>query len=387
MISWVCVVAAITFIAYVVIGYPLLLRAIAARTVRPVVSGGEPVSVSVLIPVHNGALFIREKLRSVLAQDYPRELMEIIVLSDGSTDETNEIVRESAPVGVRLIKTRHGGKPAALNLGISQAKGEILVLTDVRQALDARCLRKLVARFADKNVGVVSGELVIRSGQTQAEVDIGCYWRFESWLRKQLARVDSMFGATGPIYAMRRSLAVTLPPDILLDDMYLPLHAFFKGYRLVVESEARVFDHPAKLGSEFRRKVRTLAGNYQILMYLPQLLGPANRMWFHFVSYKLGRLLLPYALGGLAVSSLFLEGSFGHLVAWCQVAFYALAGLDIWVPRSPLKRISSPVRTFVVMMIAAVCALMVFFVPAQSLWSQSTIKPVDASPLKEPVAS
>jgi hypothetical protein len=136
---------------------------------------------------------------------------------------------------------------------------------------------------------------------------------------------------------------------------------------------------------EFRRKIRTLAGNYQVLKYLPQLLGPGNRMWLHFVSYKMGRLLLPYALVAMAVSSLFLDGPIGRVVGGAQVAFYLIAALDTWLPPSPVKKISSPACTFAVMMIAAICALLVFFVPAQSLWTQSTIKPVKRPRAETPV--
>lgn len=376
MLPWFWCVTSFAIILHVVLVYPLVLRFVAKRRAKPIVKSGGLRSVSVLVAVHNGALFIREKILSILAQNYPRHLMQIIVVSDGSTDETEQIVKEFAQQRVRLISTHHNGKPAALNIGVPDATGEILVLTDVRQVLEPQCIRELVACFGDESVGVVSGELLIGSGATQGEVNIGLYWKFESWMRKQLASVDSMFGATGPIYAVRRNLVVELPPDILLDDVYLPLTAFFRGYRLVVEERARVFDHPAKLASEFRRKVRTLAGNYQVLKYLPQLLGPSNRMWFHFVSYKLGRLLLPYALATMAVSSLFLKGPIGHVVASSQVAFYLLAALDFCVPQSPLKKISSPAGTFIAMMIAAVCALLIFFVPARSLWTQSTIQPV-----------
>jgi cellulose synthase/poly-beta-1,6-N-acetylglucosamine synthase-like glycosyltransferase len=378
MLPWICFLLCLGTILYVVLAYPVLLSLVVKRCAKPICKREQLRTVSVLIPVHNGEAFIREKIESLLAQNYPKQLVEIIVLSDGSIDDTNDIVREFAAHGVNLIELRRGGKPACLNVGISSATGEILVLTDVRQTLDPDCVRKLVACFGDDTVGVVSGELLIRKGDSHAEADIGLYWRFESWIRKQLASLDSMFGATGPIYAIRRTLATTLPNDILLDDMYLPLAAFFKGYRLVVEEQARAFDHPAKLTSEFRRKVRTLAGNYQILTHLPQLLGPQNRMWLHFASYKLGRLVLPFALAGTAISSLFLPGIIGTALICGQLGFYTLAAVDGFLPKSTIKRISSPARTFVVMMIAAICALSVLFVPPQMLWTQSTIKPLKA---------
>ena len=170
---------------------------------------------------------------------------------------------------------------------------------------------------------------------------------------------------------MRRELAVTLPANTLLDDVYLPLAAFFRGFRIVMEVRANAFDSPASLRSEFGRKVRTLAGVYQLLSAYPALLGPANRMWFHFVSHKLGRLLLPFALIALAASSFTLPGIWRPAMIALQMLFYGLAAADAVVPESwSSKRATSPVRTFVVLMAASLCATSIFFRPGQSLWKQ-----------------
>jgi hypothetical protein len=178
-----------------------------------------------------------------------------------------------------------------------------------------------------------------------------------------------MLGATGPIYAIRRTLAVPLPPDILLDDVYLPITAFLRGYRLVQEEQAVAYDYPTVLETEFRRKVRTLGGNYQLLMRLPQLLGPANRLWADFVSYKLGRLLLPFALLAIAAASLFLPAPWAAAALALQAGFYAIAAADLlWPQGAAGKRFSSAARTFVVLMAASLCALAVLFVPPQRLW-------------------
>jgi cellulose synthase/poly-beta-1,6-N-acetylglucosamine synthase-like glycosyltransferase len=365
--------AALAFAAYVVVGYPVVLAVLARWRARPIAKRPQTRPVSVVIAVHNGERFLDDKLRSVLDLDYPRELLEIIVVADGSTDGTEAIARRYASDGVVLVSIPHSGKCAALNAGVARAGGEILLLTDVRQPLAPDSLRRLVACFADPSVGVVSGELVIRSGSRRDESEVGLYWRFESWVRDQLGRIDSMFGATGPFYEIRRDLVVPLPPDMLLDDMYLPLAAFFRGYRLVVEPAARAFDVPTTRAIEFRRKVRTLAGNYQILGAYPQLLGTGNRMLLHYLSYKLGRLLLPWALLAIAVSSFFLPAPWSGIAVGGQALLYGLAALDGWIPdRLPLKRLSSPLRTFVSMMVAAVYALEVFFVPPRSLWRETT---------------
>jgi biofilm PGA synthesis N-glycosyltransferase PgaC len=364
---------ACVFIAYTVAGYPLILRWLARRFGRPVEKHFELRSVSFVIAVHNGANFLSDKLRSILDLDYPRELVEILVVSDASTDDTDEIARSFGPQGIQLICVPRGGKPAALNVAVPRASGEILVLTDVRQVLERESLRRLIACFGDPAVGVVSGDLVIRKGSIE-ETNVGLYWRYERWIRKQLGQVDSMMGATGPYYAIRRALFRPMPNDLLLDDMYIPLGAFFQGYRLIVEEEARAFDYPTGVETEFRRKVRTLAGNYQLLRYFPQLLGPRNRMLFHYLSYKMTRLLLPWAVLALLGFSFGLPRPWREISLAGQAIFYGLALLDLFSgPETPWKRISSPARTVVSLLAAAACAIAIFFVPAQKLWKPTQI--------------
>jgi cellulose synthase/poly-beta-1,6-N-acetylglucosamine synthase-like glycosyltransferase len=359
---------------YIVLGYPLLLGLMARRWPKPVLKSRQRKTVSVVIAVHDGERFIGAKLDSVLALDYPRELMETLVVSDGSTDRTDSIVRRFAPQGVQLLRVPRGGKCAALNAAIPQARNEILLLTDIRQIVEPESLQAMIDCFADPSVGAVSGELVIHRGASHDEADIGLYWRYESWIRNRLSDVDSIFGATGPFYALRRELAVPIPPDQLLDDMYLPLAAFFRGYRLIVEPRARAFDYPTSRETEFTRKARTLAGNYQILRSYPALLGPRNRMWFHYASYKLGRLALPWVLLLLFVSSCFLALPWRWFLLGSQAAFYGLAAVDPLLPGGfPAKRLSSFARTFAALMLAAVWGLKVFFVPPRSLWKESKI--------------
>ncbi len=367
-------------LAWVLAGWPLWIAWRARRRPRPFSRRGPALRVSVLIAVRNGGAYLRRKLESVLALDYPREMLEILVASDGSTDQTEAIAREFAPHGVRLLPLPFGGKPAALNAAIEAATSEILFITDVRQPLERESLRRLVACFADPEVGVASGDLILMKGETAGEADIDAYRRFESWVRLQLSAVDSMFGATGAIYAMRRRLACRMPEDVLLDDNYLPLNAFFQGYRLVFVADARAFDYPAPLEAEFPRKVRTLAGVWQLLRYYPQLLGPGNRMWLDYLSYKFGRLLLPFLLIALAVSSFFLPEPWRAAAVVAQAGGYLLALADPLIPKTfPLKRLSSPARTFVVMMAATLLALQVWFIPARRLWKVTHL-PVNDRP-------
>ncbi len=374
--------ASLAFVVYTLFGYPLLLAFLSRRNSRPVVRKPQWKSVSVLLPVRNGERWIARKLDSILALEYPRELLEILVVSDGSTDATATIAAGYASKGVRLISIPPLGKAAALNAAIEASRGDILFFTDVRQQFEPAALRILVSCLADPCVGVVSGELVIRDGNME-ETAVGLYWRYEKYIRQRLSALDSVMGATGCIYAMRRELAEPLPARTLADDMYLPLGAFLRGYR-VVFSEAKAFDEATGLRAEFRRKVRTLAGVYQILALRPALLGRRNRMWVHFVSHKLARLLLPYALIGLALSAAWLPHPWAAFALAPQAGFYAVAALDARVPeRWAVKRLSAPVRTFAVLMAATLCAGAILFVPSDRFWRS----PTAGSPVRRAAAT
>ena len=367
--------ASVAFCAYTLFGYPLLLGLMSRWRTRPVRKAAWPATVSVILPVYNGEPWVAAKLESILALNYPAELLEILVVSDGSTDATASIVQGFTGRGkIELLALPRGGKAAALNAALERATGEILFFTDVRQQLDPNSLANLVACLGDPEVGVASGELVIREGTGLEEASVGLYWKYEKWIRKQLSCLDSVPGATGCIYAMRRHLAPPLPQGTLNDDMYLPLAAFFRGYRVVFDDAALAFDSPTMLASEFRRKVRTLAGVYQIVGSNTALLGPRNRMWIHFFSHKLARLLMPWAMIAAAVASFGLPAPWNAWAIGAGASASVLALLDVWLPAGfPLKRLTSPLRTFAVLMTASLCALAILFVPPRVLWRETRV--------------
>lgn len=358
------------FSAYTLVGYPIALELFARWRRRSIHKAFDPRSVTILLAVRNGGLWLRAKLECLLALDYPKDLLQIVVVSDGSTDETDGIAGEFARANrIEFIRTANGGKALALNAGLEHARGEILFFTDVRQTIEPDTLRHLVSCFADPSVGVASGELIIREGQSFEESSVGLYWKYEKWMRERESRIDSMLGATGCIYAMRRELATPLPPGTLVDDMFLPLGAFLRGYRIVMEENAKAFDQATALKTEFDRKVRTLAGVYQIIALYPQLLWPRNRMWISFVSHKLARLLLPYALVLTTVTSFALPEPWRIGVLIIQATLYALAVGDMCIPKDwTIKRVTSPLRCFIVLMAAALCAIRVLFPGIQNLW-------------------
>jgi biofilm PGA synthesis N-glycosyltransferase PgaC len=242
----------------------------------------------------------------------------------------------------------------------------------VRQLLQPDCLSRLVAAMADPEVGVVSGDLRIAEGSHEEQENTGLYWRYENGIRTNLARLDSMLGATGPVYLMRRSLYVPIPPDCLLDDVYLPLSVHVRGYRLALEPEAAAIDEPTDLATEFRRKIRTQAGILQLIATFPGLFSSRHRMRFHFVSLKIGRLLLPYLLAALLVSAILLPAPWRWWMAAPQVAFWMLAWADpLFRPGSILKRISALPRAFAVLVSSAVFGLRILFVPPRKLWVEA----------------
>lgn len=365
-----------TIIAYVLVGYPMLLALLVRiRGPHPPTRGPIRPSVSVVLPVKNGARWIGPKLDSILDLEYPHELMHILVIDDGSTDGTAEIARRYAGRSVSVLAGTGRGKASAINVALQKATGDVLFFTDVRQRLDPQALRVLVEYFADPQVGVVSGELIIMEGSSQQEAAIGLYWRVEKWIRKKLSALHSVPGATGCIYAMRRNLARPLPEDMLVDDMYLPLAAHLCGYRVVFAADARAYDYPTDLDAEFARKVRTLAGNYQIVRALPRLLLPTCPVWLHFVSHKLGRLMLPFALLLVAVCTPWLERPLRVPALVVQGGLYGLAACDPFVGGgSPLKRLSSAARTFLTLMLAALLAPAVMMWGPRRLWKSTVVR-------------
>jgi cellulose synthase/poly-beta-1,6-N-acetylglucosamine synthase-like glycosyltransferase len=363
-------------VAYIMLGYPLLLtrgKWSNAPLVRKEM-GFQP-AVSVIMAVHNGAVHVGAKLDVLTAFDYPQDRVQIIVVSDGSTDETESIVERFEAAPVTLLKVARAGKAAALNHALAVATGEILFLTDVRQPLDPLALSHLVANFADPTVGAATGELKLLPGEDGEHKDMDLYWRYEVLARKRHSDIDSLFTTTGCIYAMRRALAEPIPPDTLTDDATMALRAFFRGYRVIFDPEAIAYDYPAVAGTEFRRRFRTLAGLWQLHARMPQIFSRRNRMRFHFLSHKFSRLVLPWALLLFAGASIALPASrFRTLLLGVEVAFVLLAVANRFVPkRFPLKRLSSPAQTFLVMNAAAVAAVAVFFVPAARLWKPTRV--------------
>lgn len=376
MIAALILIVAVVLSLYILVGYPLLLRSWRKFGPPIIKDTNFQTSVTVLLAVYNGEAFIARKLDNLLALEYPAELLDIVVVSDGCTDATDSIVQSYADRKVRLVRAPHAGKASALNVGVQHATGELLLFADVRQMFDPQALRHLVGNFADKTVGAVTGELrFVHSDQVGEAADIDVYWRYEIWARQQHSLIDSIFNTTGCIYALRRSLAEPLPPDTLGDDIIVPLRAFFRGYRVVIDTEALAFDYGVVKGGEFRRKLRTLGAVWQAFVRMPQLFTSANRMRMHFLPHKFGRVMLPWLIliGVLATVAL-PAGLVRSALLAMALLLLALAALDLVLPKNfVLRRLSSPARSFALLNAASLASVLVFFVPPERLWKPTHV--------------
>lgn len=328
--------SATALLAWTYVGYPAALWIAALVRPRPGATASLTPSVSVVIAAHDEADCIRQKVDNLLSLDYPAERLEVLVGSDGSTDGTAAVAAACGAPNVRVFDyAERRGKAAVLNDLVAEASGEVLVFADARQRFSHQALRALVSHFAEPAVGAVGGDLVLvdtRANGSEVTHGVSAYWRYEKAIRRLEACVDSTIGVSGAIYALRRELFRPVPEDLILDDVLIPMRATARGYRVVHEPDARAYDRTAPTAdAEFARKVRTLAGNFQLFATQPWLLVPwRNRLWLQTVSHKVCRLLGPPALVLALVSSAALAGEPLYAAAFAaQLVFYtgALAGL------------------------------------------------------------
>ncbi len=335
-------------VVYVYAGYPILL-ALLARLFPQENSRSDRFSAraSLLISAFNEAQVIGEKVENSLALDYPQGQLEIIVISDCSSDGTDEIVSGYGSRGVRLLRQpQRLGKTEGLNLAVPQAKGEILVFSDANAIYQRDAVQQLVAHFVDKEVGYVVGNARYRQieGQVASAESEGLYWRLETWLKQKESEFGSVVGGDGAIYAIRRELFTPLRPTDI-NDFLNPLQIVTRGYRGVYEPSAVCFEEAGEsFEKEFRRKVRIISRSLNALLRAPSVLLPwvQPRHWFALVSHKLLRWFVPLFLIALLCCNIVLgDWPFFRIVLGLQLLLYSFAAVG-WI----LERNGKSVKLF-----------------------------------------
>lgn len=374
---WISVAA----ILYTYLGYPIAVWLL-GRVRNPEIEKADITPrVSVVIACHNEQSNIAARIKNLAECDYPRDLVEIVIVSDGSIDRTAELARRQASDRVRVVAyEEQKGKAIALNVGVELAKGDVIVFADSRQSFEPAAIKELVANFADPRVGAVSGELLLDGGGSSSVGEsVGFYWKYEKWIRKSESRAGSTIGATGAIYAIRRALWRPLPESTILDDVYTPMRIALGGRRVVFEEKARASDRAVESpGREFKRKVRTLTGNYQLCQLMPRLLVPNSALAFQFYSHKLMRLAAPIFFLLLLATNVMLTakppanaGLIYPAALAAQSLFYVgvLAGACL-LKRNRKVRLLNFAYVFSLMNAAALVGLFYFVMGKRNVWAR-----------------
>lgn len=303
LFAWILIGFAVFVVMYAYALYPLLLkltRSIRGRRPEPTTHSGSWPQISITIPVYNEVSQIRDLLESILRLDYPKERLQVLVVSDASDDGTDEIVRSYASKGIELLRMPvRGGKSAAENAARSRLCGDIVVNTDASIRVDRNALKPLIARFADPQVGLASGRDVSVT-KVDGELNVGesTYVGYEMWLRSVETELSGIVGASGCFYAIRRELHQHDLPAGLSRDFAAALVTHERGYRAVSVNEAVCFvPRVPSLHSEYRRKVRTFTRGMQTLYFKRHLLNPMRHGLFAWMlfSHKVARWFAPWA--------------------------------------------------------------------------------------------
>lgn len=336
-VVWLC----IGMLLYTYLGYPILMYVLAKlRQRRSQRAPGQIASntnhqdwpfVTFLIPAYNEQNVIRQKVENTLNLDYPKERLRITVVSDGSTDQTNDMLASYSENEIHFIaRPKRRGKTTVLNKVIPKLEGEIIVLSDASGLLQPDALKKLVRHFKDPNVGCVSG---VYSFETEDEslrsMTERIYWQYETFLKKYESQVHSVIGAHGALYGFRRHLFEPLDKKAINDDFILPMQIIRQGYRVLYEPDAIVIEREStNLNGEFQRRIRINVGNFQMIYVLHSLLNPKRgRVALQFISHKVLRTISPVFILLLPLACWLAEAPIYRLMLNLQAAFYLVGFL------------------------------------------------------------
>lgn len=335
----------IAMLAYLYLGFPLILLARGRFRARPYRIGDETPSVSVIVAARNEAPIIAERVENLLALDYPPDRLEVLIASDGSDDATNEIVGRYANGRVRLLALPRVGKEQALNEAFAESHGEVLVFSDANSMFGRDAVRALVGPLADPAVGGVAGNQVYlpEGGGDASVVGEQQYWSFDRTLKIAQSRAGSVTGATGAIYALRRALFRPLRAGVQ-DDFHASLRVIEQGYRLVFAPGAVAYEHVPTLttAETFSRRSRIMVRGFRCVVTMRKLLNPL-RYGFFSIQLLTHKLLLqtafvPLALIAVTTGLLWDAGLVYRAAAIAQAVLYALALVGVLLVDRPLAR-------------------------------------------------
>ncbi len=349
---------------YVYIGYPLLLVLISRFVRRRLPEQNCAPFLSILIAAYNEEAGIHKKLEQTLSLEYPPEKMEVIVLSDGSTDRTDEIVQSFNDPRIRLLHiTGRMGKTNAQNEGVKHARGDVLVFSDATTIYHAEALRHLASNYMDGRVGAVSGRYQYFDPEGESPTGLGtvAFWNYENYIKMMQSRIRTISGCCGCIYSVRHEAYTALAPDVI-SDLVQPLHVIGQGYRVIFEDRALAYEETTQSTSEeFSMRVRVITRGIHGLLSVPSLLMPWKHGWvsFQLWSHKILRWLVPFFLLALLCSNLFLlQLPFFRLFFLVQVGFYLISMLSLFVP---VQRVWKPLGIplyFCTLNAAAFCSVL-----------------------------
>lgn len=383
IVVWLCIGA----LFYTYLGYPALmyvlakLRATYKRRLhqRPYLDEAERQAwpqITLLIPAYNEQKVIRQKIENAFDLDYPSDRLKIVVVSDGSTDQTNAMMASYGPREIEFIPhSPRSGKTNVLNEVIPQLTGDLIVLSDASGLLKTDALKKLVRHFDDPRVGCASGVYMFGDDdESLRSLTEKVYWRYETFLKKQESGVHSTIGAHGALYGFRRHLFEKFEPNTINDDFILPMQIIRKGYRVIYEPEAVVYEIAStNLKGEFNRRIRINVGNYQQTFMLRSLLNPLRgRVALQFFSHKVLRTISPFFILLLPVACSLADAPIYTYLLWLQVGFY-LTGLLGFLQEFVGLRLSYLYLPFYFLMgnVSAVYGLTRFLMQKQSvLWKK-----------------
>jgi cellulose synthase/poly-beta-1,6-N-acetylglucosamine synthase-like glycosyltransferase len=323
-----------SLILYGYIGYPVILLLLSRfHGDGPKIEDRSPhtlPSVSLVIAAYNEKGVIGKRIENILELDYPKENIEIVIASDGSTDGTDDVVKKYSARGVKLFRIEgRVGKVNVINNVVPRLNGEIIILSDANTFYMKDAIGKLVRNFEDKSIGCVCGELTFYSGNENEVISLeGAYWRYEQFLKRSEGSRGILLGANGGIYALRRDLFVALPSDTIIEDFVLPMKILEKGYKVIYEPDAVAYEETSqKISQEMERRIRIGAGDFQALLLTWRLLNPLRGFTaLSYFSHKVIRWFAPFLLMSAFVSNAALVGeTFYNITAGAQIIFYVAA--------------------------------------------------------------